>query len=201
MADSIRLFVAVNLDDSLRQSVADTEQRLRAAGADVKWVRADSLHITLKFLGWVDDDVVPQVAQAIAQAVQGQPPFLLSLAGLGGFPTPTAPRVIWVGIEEGAAELAGLGQRMEQAMEPLGFEREEREFSPHVTIGRCRSAAGRPQLIAAMQRERDRRFGQMQVLRVELMRSDLRPTGPIYTSQRAFELEGGASGRQERDNV
>jgi 2'-5' RNA ligase len=184
----IRLFVAVNLDESLRHAVAEVEQRLKATNADVKWVRAESLHITLKFLGWVQENRVPEIEQAIAQAVEEQAPFRLSLAGLGGFPTPTAPRVVWVGIEAGAAELASLAERMEQAMKPLGFEREEREFSAHVTIGRSRGAAGREQLVAALQAERERRFGEMQVARVELMRSDLRPTGPIYISQRAFEL-------------
>jgi 2'-5' RNA ligase len=184
----MRAFIAVNLDDSLRRAIADAQEALRASGADVKWVRAESMHLTLKFLGWVDDARIPEIVKAVGAALAGQPSFRLRLADVGSFPTSTAPRVVWVGVKEGAAELAELSRLVEDAVEPLGFEKEERPFSPHVTVGRVKSPSGRQALTAAMRETAEREFGEMQVTKVELMRSDLRPTGPIYTSQRVFEL-------------
>lgn len=184
----MRAFIAVNLDDNLRRAIAETQDALRATGADVKWVQAESMHLTLKFLGWVDDARVPEIVKAVGAALDGQAPFRLRVAGVGGFPTPTAPRVIWVGVEEGATELAELSRLVEDAVEPLGFEREGRPFSPHVTVGRAKGPGGRQGLTAAMREAAEREFGEMQVTKVELMRSDLRPTGPVYTSQRVFEL-------------
>jgi 2'-5' RNA ligase len=193
----MRLFIAVNLDENLRQAIAEAEGRLRASGADVKWVAPESIHITLKFLGWVDDARIPEVRQALAAALHGATGFRLALEGIGSFPTPTAPRVVWVGVKDGREGLAALAERVEAAMEPLGFEREARAFSPHVTIGRCKSPQGRERLVTAMREERDRQFGEMEVRRVDLMRSDLRPTGPIYTSQREFDLASAEAGQGE----
>jgi len=193
----MRLFIALNLDENLRRAIAEAQERLRASGADVKWVVPESIHITLKFLGWVDDARVPEVMEALAAALDGAAGFRLSLEGIGSFPTPTAPRVVWVGVKDGGEHLAALAERIEAAMGPLGFEREARAFSPHVTIGRCKSAQGREGLVAAMRGERDRQFGEMEARCVDLMRSDLRPTGPIYTSQRAFRLTGAEAGQGE----
>jgi len=194
----MRAFIAVNLDENLRRCVAETQEKLRATGADVKWVKPESIHLTLKFLGWVDDARLPAVGEAVSAALKGVAPFRLRLEQVGGFPTATAPRVIWVGVKEGAQELSGLAERVEAALEPLGFQREERAFSPHVTVGRHRTPSGRQALAAMMQQERERSFGEMEVRRVELMRSDLRPTGAIYTSQRAFELTGAPAGQGEK---
>jgi len=193
----MRAFIAVNLGEDLRRAVAETQEKLRATGAEVKWVKPESVHLTLKFLGWVDDARVPEVIAAVSSALEGAQAFELRLEGVGGFPTPAAPRVIWVGVKQGAQELAELAQRVEAALEPLGFEREERGFSPHITIGRRKGSGGRQALAAAMQGEGERAFGEMQVKRVELMRSDLRPTGPIYTSQRIFELAQAQAGQGE----
>jgi len=193
----MRLFIALNLDENLRRAIAEAQGRLRASGADAKWVVPESIHITLKFLGWVDDARVPEVMEALAAALDGAAGFRLSLEGIGSFPTPTAPRVVWVGVKDGGEHLAALAERIDAAMGPLGFEREARAFSPHVTIGRCKSAQGRDRLVAAMRGERDRQFGEMEVRGVDLMRSDLRPTGPIYTSQRAFRLTSAEAGQGE----
>ncbi len=184
----MRAFIAVNLSEELRRQLAEAQDGLRRSGADVKWVRPEGIHITLKFLGWVEDDRVLQVGDAVAAAVSGARAFRLGLEGMGSFPSAAAPRVIWVGVKEGAQQLADLARRVEDALEPLGFAREERPFSPHVTIGRCRSPRGRQELVKLVEQEHERRFGEMEVVRVELMRSDLHPAGPTYTTQREFAL-------------
>ena len=194
MAENIRLFIAVNMAEDLRAAIAEAQQRLGANRADVKWVRPEIIHITLKFLGWVEDGRVAEIGDAVARALTGAAAFRLRLEGIGSFPSPTAPRVVWVGVKEGAAELTDLARRVEDALEPLGFEREARGFSPHVTIGRLKSPTGRGALVELMRAEQDRPFGEMEVARVELMRSDLRPSGPIYTSQREFLLGAGSAG-------
>ncbi|HUT73823.1 MAG TPA: RNA 2',3'-cyclic phosphodiesterase [Armatimonadota bacterium] len=195
----MRAFIAVNMGDDLRRALAQAQERLRASGADVKWVRPEGIHLTLKFLGEVDDDRVPAIAEAVAAAVTPRARFRLRVEGIGGFPSPTAPRVIWAGVKDGARELGELARRVEDALEPLGFAREQREFSAHVTLGRCRSPRGRPELAARMREQIERQLGEMEVARVELMRSDLRPTGPIYTSQREFAL-GEARGERGSDD-
>lgn len=193
----MRAFVAVNIEENLRRAVAEAQERLRATGADVKWVRPEGVHITLKFLGWVEQVRVSALVEALRATLEHQEPFTVRLEGIGGFPSATAPRVVWVGVSGGAAELSELAQRTEDALEPLGFAREQRPFSPHLTIGRCRSPRGRQELTAAMREERDRVLGEMRVERVELMRSELRPEGAIYTSQFQFGLRG-ASAQGER---
>ena len=187
----------MNMDDDLRRAVAETQERLRAGGADVKWVRPEGMHVTLKFLGEVDEARLPEIEGAVRAAVTDIAPFRLRLEGVGGFPSAIAPRVVWAGVVEGAQELAELARRIETALEPLGFERERREFSGHVTLGRARTPRGRDGLVAIMREAREQPFGEMEVRRVELMRSDLRPTGPIYTSQREFELSGSQTGQGE----
>jgi 2'-5' RNA ligase len=195
----MRAFIAVNMGDDLRRALAQAQERLRASGADVKWVLPEGIHLTLKFLGWVDDDRVPAIAQAVAAAVTPRARFRLRVEGIGGFPSPTAPRVIWAVVKDGARELGELARGVDDALEPLGFAREQREFSAHVTLGRCRSPRGRPELAARMREQIERQCGEMEVARVELMRSDLRPTGPIYTSEREFAL-GGARGERGSDD-
>ena len=104
----MRAFIAVNMADDLRRALAEAQERLRASEADVKWVRAEGIHITLKFLGWVDDEREPGIADAAAAAVADAGPFRLSLVGIGGFPSATAPRVVWVGVTQGAREMSEL---------------------------------------------------------------------------------------------
>lgn len=185
-----RSFVAVLLDASLKDEIARTQEELKATGADVKWVAPQTFHFTLKFLGGVEEEKIEEITQA-AEAVAAQfPPFSLSLAGLGAYPDLSAPRVIWVGTGEGARDLTELAQRTEAALEPMGFEREKRPFSAHLTLGRVRSPRRRRELSQAIQQAGEPSFGEMQVDRIWLMKSDLTPKGAIYTGLREMPLCG-----------
>ncbi len=184
----IRSFVAVELDDAARRELARLEDQLRGTGADVKWVAPASLHLTLKFLGDVPAGDLPAVTRALGEALEGVAPFALVLSGLGAFPSVSGPRVVWVGVAEGRETLAGLASRIEMALEPLGFPRESRGFSPHLTLGRCRSSRGVAELKAALVARKDFRGPRIAVDRVMLLSSELRPAGPVYAPLAVFAL-------------
>jgi 2'-5' RNA ligase len=191
----LRLFVAVNLDPSLGPAVEEVRRRLLEAwpqGAHlVKWVEPHNLHLTLKFLGPVAASRASRVAEAL-RAIESAAPFDLHLLGLGAFPRPRGARVLWVGVREGSDELGHLARRVEEVLEPLGFGREERPFSAHLTIGRLRTPAYHPELEAALNQNSRVEIGCQRVHLVELVESRLRPAGPVYTVVRSYRLAGAA---------
>ncbi|MHB0913428.1 MAG: RNA 2',3'-cyclic phosphodiesterase [Armatimonadota bacterium] len=174
----MRTFIAVPLPAEVRREVAGIERALTASEADVRWVSEENLHITLKFLG--DVERTDAVAKAVRSAVAGFPPFRAALAGVGAFPKPSRPSVIWVGVSEGKAALAELAERVEAAMESLGFAREIRPFSPHVTVGRVRTSKNLERLREIIERMHGE-AGSFEVRQVAVMRSDLSRSGPTYT--------------------
>jgi len=172
-----------------RLAAAVDELRRAAAAHGVGWVRPENLHLTLKFLGPVDEPRLVDVRAALAGAAALAAPFELAVAGLGAFPTPARPRVVWAGVDRGGAALAALAGAVEDALAPLGVPREARAFSAHVTLGRVRQPRGDPALAAALAAAAGRGFGVLRVARLSLMRSDLSPNGARYT-----EIDGWALG-------
>ena len=189
----MRLFVAVHLDPALRPAVEAMRRQLVEAwprGQElVKWVEPHNLHFTLKFLGEVEEARLQGVLAAL-RVVEASAPFRLQLVGLGAFPRPRGARVLWVGVGEGAAQLSRLAARVEDALGPLGFPREDRPFSPHLTIGRLRVPAHHPELEAVLGRKSDVEIGSQSVQSVELVQSVLRRPGPEYTVVRSYPLRG-----------
>jgi len=159
---------------------------------DVAWVAPDNVHLTLKFLGGVEAARLAAVAGALAGAVAGCRPFDLTVRGLGGFPTPTRPRVLWAGADEGAAPAAMLARQVDDALVVLGFPAESRAFSAHVTLGRVRAPRSNPRLAEAL--AGGATFGRQCVDRLALMRSELSPRGARYTELSAVPLVGGPPG-------
>jgi 2'-5' RNA ligase len=137
-----RLFVAVPVADDVRRSVGELMEAV--AGAPIKerapgqprWVRADGLHLTLRFLGATPDERRPALATALVAAARGVVPFPIVLSGGGAFPNPSRPRVLWLGIGEGQAHLADLARRLDDQLAPLGWPREGRPFAAHLTLAR-----------------------------------------------------------------
>lgn len=187
-SSTVRAFVAANLDPGLKRAIALVQEQLRATRADVGWVRPENLHLTLKFLGQVAEASVQTIAEAIEAAALGDGSFRLVFAGLGAFPQPRSARVIWVGVDEGAQGLAGLQARLEAQLEPLGFPREARPFTAHLTLGRVRGPARREQLAAALTSMPAGPLGEMLLDRIELMKSELRPEGACHSVLRTFPL-------------
>jgi len=184
----MRVFVAVNLPPSIRQGIWQSAAPLRARQVPVRWVDPDALHLTLKFLGEVDPGRESELIRAIERAVRGAGKFVLPVGGFGGFPNSRRPRVVWVGC--GAVPALELVQhRLEEQMAAIGFPVEGRPFRPHITIGRVRQGAraGELQGIDSLLERVDYQ-SEAEVRSVDLMESELRPSGARYTVRRALAL-------------
>jgi 2'-5' RNA ligase len=188
----MRLFVAVELDDAVRTVAARTadelQRQLRRTGLDARWVAADNLHLTLVFIGQVDDQAAGSFVAALSRPFP-QPPFRLRLGRCGVFPPSGPPRVIWIGLAEGGDRLATLQGEVVRRLQPLGFEPERRPFSAHLTIARVkdvpRAAARDARAIATAASVPD---ASCLVTRVTLFRSHLSPKGSRYEALAHGEL-------------
>jgi RNA 2',3'-cyclic 3'-phosphodiesterase len=180
----MRAFVAIEVSDEIKNILGQIEAYLRYAGADVKWARPEVIHLTVKFLGEIDEKQCEDVKAALEAVVKTTAAFEMTLKDIGAFPAIEHPRVVWVGIEEGAAEITALASRIESSLEKLGFAREERPFSPHLTIGRVRSPLNivklKEKVLTAASQFRMPEIGTHKVTSVILYKSTLTPQGPLY---------------------
>jgi 2'-5' RNA ligase len=189
----IRTFIAIDLPEATRQGLAAVQEQLKQSRARVRWVKVSSIHLTLKFLGNIHPDQVDDIATVTAQVVRNEPLLTLRAAGLGAFPSQRNPRVIWVGIEGEVKRLSRIQARIENALEPLGFVREKRSFQPHLTIGRVKDRRRLQALIDAMATLDMEPFNSFDADEIILYKSDLRPTGAIYTKLHRMPLAAPAS--------
>jgi len=180
--------VAILLPDTLRVALATEIERLGPRGRGVGWVVPENLHLTLKFLGGVEPPRLEGVAAALQATAAATTPFELGLLGLGAFPSPTRPRVIWAGAHTGGGAVATLAARVDDALGPLDFPREDRPFSAHVTLGRVREPRRDPALTVALAAGAEKDFGRFRVEQMALMRSDLSPRGARYTLLASWPL-------------
>ena len=195
MTEQIRAFIAIEMQDAVRASLSSLQGRLRPhENPYVKWVDPKSIHLTLKFLGNIEQQQVSQIEEAISQASQGVSPFQLQLGGLGAFPSLGRPRVIWVAMTGEIERLVTLQKGIDQTLVPLGFAIESRPFKAHLTLGRLRERASPEErkrigeLVIATQSEA---ATAMKVSEIILMRSRLTPQGAIYSPLVKIELTGG----------
>lgn len=183
---ALRLFVAVDVPEALKDAIErEVGGRLRDVLDGAKWTRREGRHLTLSFLGNVGEERVPQVADAISSAAREHAPFEARFEEVGGFPSLRRPRVLWVGIGEGAEEMSALQRSLSLALEPLGFEPEDRPFTAHLTLARF----PRPRVIAdvpAVDVPRDH----FTVGELVLFRSQLHPKGARYTALERIALRG-----------
>jgi len=186
----MRLFVAIHLPQEVRGRLASVQDRLRRAQADVSWVKPANLHITLKFLGETEPTRRQRIDSVLAEAGRRAAPFSLAVAGVGAFGG-RIPRVVWVGVREGAAPLEALAAAVENGLARLGFPKEKRGFTAHFTLGRVRSPQNAESLLAAIRDEPPELFGTVSVERFVLMQSELNPSGSIYTELEGFSLGAG----------
>lgn len=178
----VRTFIAVGLDKSVRDRTVSLQEALAATGAEVKWVEPENLHVTLLFLGEVDDRALPDVCRVVAEAGGGLVPFAMSVQGAGCFPNPRRPRTLWVGVGEGTQELVALHDALEPPLLALGcYRREDRQYTPHITLGRAKSDRPSDPLAAALAKHAGWRCGEQPVREVLVMGSELTPKGPVYT--------------------
>jgi RNA 2',3'-cyclic 3'-phosphodiesterase len=183
----IRTFIAVDITST--PVMLEFAEAIRKTGADVKLVEPQNIHITLKFLGDTDEQLLPDLEEIIHDAVTGVKPFTIQLQGTGVFPNRDYLKVLWVGIQAGE-EMETIGSRIEEACAELGFKKERRAFSPHLTIGRVRTARNKLQLLEVVDKYKDTLFATEEVKAVVLKRSVLSPKGPTYSTLISVPLEG-----------
>ena len=178
----MRCFVAVDVAPEVRAAIVRAQARLRAAAphADVRWTPSAGFHVTLKFLGAVAEERVPDVVAAVGRAIAGAESLALAAGGLGAFPSRAHARIVWAGIAVGGESVAALATAIDAAVAPLGFPAEARPFHAHVTIGRVRSPRAVRDLAAALEGRATDSFGAWTAAEVVFYESRLRPTGAEY---------------------
>jgi 2'-5' RNA ligase len=175
----IRVFIAVTLDDKVIDEIADTIARLKREIPGVRWVAPSNFHLTLKFLGSIDETMIEPIGAALREHLRLFPRFTINAKGLGVFPGPKRPQVLWVGLT--GDRLVSLASRVESALQPLGFKPETRKFTPHLTIGRWREANLAPRsLVRQLEPLKFYEFGKSNVESVNLIQSVLSPKGASY---------------------
>ena len=189
MTEKIRTFIAINIPDHVREAIREFQKKLKEHRADVKWVRPESIHITLKFLGDVEIGRIDKIAHAVQDAVKDTEPFAVSVSGVGMFPNERRPRVLWVGVKEGAEILSDLAGKIDHALSTMGFEKEKRKYSAHLTLGRVRSPGYIEKTVKDM-RSMGFESEPFTVGSIEVMKSQLLKTGALYTALHHIKLKG-----------
>jgi RNA 2',3'-cyclic 3'-phosphodiesterase len=190
--DVVRSFIAIDLPAGVLAELTSFEEKLKARRHPfVKWVDPESMHLTLKFLGNVAADSMPQIVEAMSRVAKSHSTFKLQVAGTGAFPNWQRPQVVWVGVGGELDRLNSLQKGLESVLSPLGFPSESRPFSAHLTVGRLRDR------VTPDDRRRFAEFAQtvefktslsFEVNAIRLMKSQLTPASPIYTELAVAKL-------------
>ncbi len=183
----IRTFIAVDLPQQIKMEIDKMIAGFRQLNANIRWVKAVNLHLTLRFLGDIPEETISALAENIKANTEGFGGFDLSLSGLGAFPNLRRPRVIWIGSGSGADRLKSLAAKVEQATIDAGFGKGDKPFSSHLTIGRVKFPKGLDRLLAQIEKSgyESQLFG---VNEVSIYKSDLSPAGPKYTRLEVISL-------------
>jgi RNA 2',3'-cyclic 3'-phosphodiesterase len=183
----MRTFIAIPLPTECRTMLDEMQRNLRAYGADVRWVAIASIHLTLKFLGEVDPEIISKLSDSFESIAKSQQRFDLRLHGLGCFPNLKNPRVIWCGIDGNRNALSQLQQRVEAACTSLGFAPEDRPFQPHLTLGRVNGKSNLQPLLDCIKIGSDLERG-FTADRFILYKSTLKPQGAVYSALKTIML-------------
>jgi 2'-5' RNA ligase len=185
MFESIRSFLAFDIEsDTVLNRLSTIQHKLFQTGADLKLVEPQNVHITIRFLG----NIAPETAEKIFDEMKKLQftPFTVQIKGIGAFPNPNYPRVVWAGITTGADELKSIFSQIEPKLRDLGFTPDTRGFSPHLTIARVRSGRNKQQLAQFITENANYEFGIVNAQCFRLKKSQLTPKGPIYSTLKEF---------------
>ncbi|MBN1954721.1 MAG: RNA 2',3'-cyclic phosphodiesterase [Anaerolineae bacterium] len=193
MSETIRAFIAIPLPPPLLDQLDRLQNRLERAlpPRSVRWVNPHGIHLTLKFLGDTPTGNLPEMEAALAAVARNTPSCSFTVGELGCFPNPRRPRVVWIGVQEPAGRLAILQDAVEEVMAPFGYPREQRGFSPHLTLGRVQQRASREdaaRIGEVVTTTSIGALGQVDARHFDLIRSVLKPTGAEYTTLSQFGL-------------
>jgi 2'-5' RNA ligase len=181
MSDTIRSFIAIELPEKIIDAIQKVQERMRSYGFNVRWVRPQNVHLTLKFLGDINEADAEKVGRAIFESAKGFAPLALAVKGVGTFPSIKRPRVIWIGVAGQLNELIGLQKTLDGKLAAIGFPAEKRAFKGHLTLGRAKGSIGPKQLLEAMAELAGFETEPFVADKVALFKSELKPSGAVYT--------------------
>jgi len=186
----MRAFVAIELNDEVRRGVGRIQDKLSVSGADVKWVKPKNAHLTLKFLADISETDADSIKGFLDEIAEGTPAFKTAFSHLGFFPNDRRPRVLWVGISEGADDLKVLAGKIDDKIATLGIPKEKRGFSPHLTLGRIRSGKNLNELLSLVGSSKEYEAGELVAGEIHLIQSVLSGSGPTYTKLHTASFSG-----------
>ncbi|HMK60356.1 MAG TPA: RNA 2',3'-cyclic phosphodiesterase [Dissulfurispiraceae bacterium] len=176
----MRSFIAIEIPESVRVALKDVIKIMAVDSGGVRWVQPANIHLTLKFLGEVRDDIVPEIACRLELIGKNHSPFEIEASGAGAFPSLRDPNVIWVGLGR-SGQLEALVEDIEKSLAEIGFQREHKSFSPHLTIGRVKEKRGINSIIKMLATYNETFFGSIEVREILLMKSILKASGAEYS--------------------
>jgi len=180
----MRSFVAIDLPESIRTALRRAQASFRSASPEARWTHPEGIHLTLKFLGEISDRKVREVTESL-KSLDRFDSFAIGVRGFGFFPDARRPRVFWAGVEA-PASLRGLAEQIEEALQSIGFAREERAFHPHLTLARFRVPQPQPALQALLAQQGEQDLGKFEVSEFFLFESKLSPQGAEYRKVERF---------------
>ncbi|MGQ9542748.1 MAG: RNA 2',3'-cyclic phosphodiesterase [Candidatus Bathyarchaeia archaeon] len=184
--ERIRAFISIDVDDEqIRFKLTEFQKRIVDLGGDVKLVEPENIHLTLRFLGEIEQKAIQGIVDSLRNIILS--PFDIQFRGVGAFPSLSHMNVIWVGIEQGKEELMKISESIEASLRRIGVPRDKKGFSPHVTIARVRSGRNKQNIAKLLSEHNDAEFGSMKVESIRLKRSVLTSQGPVYTT--IFEMK------------
>ncbi|WP_457751221.1 RNA 2',3'-cyclic phosphodiesterase [Thermococcus sp.] len=182
----MRAFIAIEVSDEVRDNLVKAQERIGSKSAKIKFVERENFHVTLKFLGEIDEVTVEEVKKALAEIARKHKKHRVKVKGIGVFPNPNYVRVIWAGIDNDEG-IKAIAKDVERDMRRLGFKK-EKDFVAHITIGRVKFVRDKLELAMALKELANEDFGEFDVEAIELKKSTLTPKGPIYETVARFEL-------------
>lgn len=188
----MRTFIAIELPKEIKDALASLQGQLMTSGADVKWVKPENIHLTLKFLGERDEKKLEKIAAVLEEVAKNKNVFQAEVSSIGAFPRIDSPRVIWIGIEKGDSETKEIAEELEEKIAKIGIPKEDRPFSSHITIGRTRSSLNQEKLITGLRKlenKIEKQTMHFSVTKITLFKSTLTPKGPVYEALKETSLK------------
>ncbi len=182
---NFRGFIAIDIKVS--KKIEEIINKLEKSGANLKIVKPEKMHITLKFLGDTDEKHIDKIKEIIEKSVENVDPFEIELKSTGAFPNENYIKVLWIGIEKSQL-IAEIAKKIDAKLSKIGFKKEKRKFSPHITIARIKSGRNKDEILQILNKFKDETLLKMKVEKIKLKKSELTPKGPIYTTLKEIKI-------------
>jgi 2'-5' RNA ligase len=184
----MRIFISIEIPEKIKDTIEKLIEEMKQVVIPIKWIEKKSLHVTLKFLGWIDDKKIEELADVTSKCVKDCGDFELGFAGIGAFPDLKRPRVIWTGISEGKDRATGLAECLDKKLAKLGYRSEDSDFSPHLTVGRIKDRIDLSALTRFISEKAGLILGSFDVDHISIMKSSLKRSSPVYEEIKRIRL-------------